>query len=667
MAATTKAPKKRSAPTSSGPAAKKAHLDPSARAAPKKRAKPVVQPESDISDSDAGEDDDEWAESEGGISGGDNKDDEMAVDGAERPPKDPNAARESHKAQRALLDQRRSSKPNSALLADAKLKWALARQKNLSKAERRKHVGALMDVIRGKVQEIVFKHDASRIVQTVVKWGDQATRDAIALELKGRYRELAQNRYSKFLVTKLARLCPSHRLSMILEFKGNVIRLLLHREASRALADIYEVYANGYERALLLRDFYGRETALFSGTFTAGSEEDKVRARKGLRGVLEGLEVDRKKRVLGALKENLESVFNNSEKGSVRHAIVHRALWEYLSEVNELPDAADREKLRREMLEGCQEILAEMVHTKDGSRVVREFLAQGTAKDRKQTIKVIKPYIETMAKDDEAQLVLFTALDVTDDTKLLAKSLLPSITSHASTLHSSSAGRRALLYPLVPRSRKHFTPALTASLGETDAIREITSRKAADVRAAEVRAAASPDLLSWIEKEGATLSRETGGSLAVIEVMLEAEGDKKVAMETLLKPLSSPYPASDATNPHPIDLPHTSRLYKTLLQGGHYSHSANSVEPSPRFSSRAFAEAFVAVVGQERTLEMARGGGAFVVAELLERVRAECEEEVRKTVEGWFGGFEEKDDGSVKGWAVLVGKLRALREASAST
>lgn len=28
----------------------------------------------------------------------------------------------------------------------------------------------------------------------------------------------------------------------------------------------------------------------------------------------------------------------------------------------------------------CQEVLAEMVHTKDGSRVVREFLAQGTAK-----------------------------------------------------------------------------------------------------------------------------------------------------------------------------------------------------------------------------------------------------------------------------------------------
>jgi hypothetical protein len=28
----------------------------------------------------------------------------------------------------------------------------------------------------------------------------------------------------------------------------------------------------------------------------------------------------------------------------------------------------------------CQELLAEMVHTKDGSRSVREFIAQGSAK-----------------------------------------------------------------------------------------------------------------------------------------------------------------------------------------------------------------------------------------------------------------------------------------------
>jgi pumilio family protein 6 len=52
-------------------------------------------------------------------------------------------------------------------------------------------------VIRGHIKDIVFKHDASRIVQTVVKWGGQKERDEVAVELKGKYKELAQNKYAK--------------------------------------------------------------------------------------------------------------------------------------------------------------------------------------------------------------------------------------------------------------------------------------------------------------------------------------------------------------------------------------------------------------------------------------------------------------------------------------
>lgn len=75
--------------------------------------------------------------------------------------------------------------------------WSLARAKTIPTAERQKHIQDLMVVIRGRVKDIVFKHDASRIVQTVVKYGGQKERDEIAAELKGKYKELAQNKYSK--------------------------------------------------------------------------------------------------------------------------------------------------------------------------------------------------------------------------------------------------------------------------------------------------------------------------------------------------------------------------------------------------------------------------------------------------------------------------------------
>jgi pumilio family protein 6 len=76
---------------------------------------------------------------------------------------------------------------------------------------------------------------------------------------------------------------------------------------------------------------------------------------------------------------------------------VHRALWELLSAVDAIEEESEQNKLRREIFErsvvgyicvvqrsncyaSCQDVLAEMVHTKDGSRTVREFIAEGTAK-----------------------------------------------------------------------------------------------------------------------------------------------------------------------------------------------------------------------------------------------------------------------------------------------
>ncbi|KDR73166.1 hypothetical protein GALMADRAFT_251738 [Galerina marginata CBS 339.88] len=662
MAASNKTSKKRTAPTQAGPKAKKSHLE--STKPDKKRSRPITQPIPDKekeSESESEAEDAILDEEQVDEAAEDYEVDEQKMEVDSKPdqrPKDPNAARESHKVQKALQEQRRAAKPHSTLLVDAKKVWSLARQKNIPTSERQKHVRALMDVIRGRVNDIVFKHDASRIVQTAVKYGAQKERDEIAVELKGKYRDLAQNKYSKFLVTKLIKLCPTHRTSILLEFQSHILRMLLHRDASSVLADAFELYANAYERTILLREFYGKEASMF--TLTTGSEDEKERAKKGLTGVLEGADNERRRRILGSVKDNLVTIFNNSDKGAVTHAVVHRALWEYLTAINTVPEEADQEKMRREIFDSCQELLAEIVHTKDGSRVVRQFIAQGTAKDRKQILKILKPHIERMCLDDEAQLVLFTALDVIDDTKLLAKSLISSITASAQKLHSSPQGRRSLLYLILPRSRRHFTPAMIVSLSETDEIRSRTSKKSTTSREEEVRRAASEDLIRWVEESGENLIREPAGCLVVAEVMLYAEGDKAGAVQVLLKTLASPA----ITVPHPIDLPPTSRMYKSLLQGGHYNHSSNTIErvPAASWDSSSFAEQFLKVVGREPTLAMCLGDGAFVVAELCEAlIRGEAADG-RRTLKDWFGSdvLKQIESSEAKGKKVLLEKLSLL-------
>jgi pumilio family protein 6 len=133
-------------------------------------------------------------------------------------------------------------------------------------------------------------------------------------------------------------------------------------------------------------------------------------------------------------------------------------------------------------------------------------------------------------------------------------------------------------------------------------------------------------------------------------------------MEALLKPVSAAYPSTDQSNPHPIDLSHTSRVYKSLLQGGHFIHSTQTITRSSAFSPLAFASTFVRAVGREITLAMSKGNGAFVVAELCERLKEEGTEEARKAVKEWFRpeDIREIELGKGKGSAVLLEKIQSL-------
>ena len=150
-----------------------------------------------------------------------------------------------------------------------------------------------------------------------------------------------------------------------------------------------------------------------------------------------------------------------------------------------------------------------------------------------------------MCLDDEAQLVLFTAIDVIEcvkmawvclcnvlsdlpcsDTKLVQKSIVAQMTESAPALVSTPQGRRALFYLLIPRTRRHFTPAQISTLAETDEARAATSKKDPEVRVSEIRQSSSEALLAWIADKGEAISREPAGSLVVAEIMFYAEGGR---------------------------------------------------------------------------------------------------------------------------------------------
>jgi len=288
------------------------------------------------------------------------------------------------------------------------------------------------------------------------------------------------------------------------------------------------------------------------------------------------------------------------------------------------------------------------------------------------------------------------------DTKLIQKSLLIPLLSSSSdirTILSTPTGRRTILYLLVPRSTRHFTPALIRSISETDKTRDEVgeSKKDVEVRRKEIAEGAAGELVSFIEesltsKEEKGLEVVTGPALSLVttEIMLYAEATmqtKQGAIRALCEALvSEPYPSSSST--HPVDLPHTSRLYKTLLQGGHYSHHVKAVEKVPRrvWDRRVFGCELVEASETPILVEMCtkgERGGAFVVAELIGallddddqskeemEVGKDGEEELKNRVKAARSKLKESFEpkkigeeitkGEGKGWKVLLEKVGML-------
>jgi pumilio family protein 6 len=128
--------------------------------------------------------------------------------------------------------------------------------------------------------------------------------------------------------------------------------------------------------------------------------------------------------------------------------------------------------------------------------------------------------------------------------------------------------------------------------------------------------------------------------------------------------IAAPYPASAISPPHPIDASHVARLYKTLLQGGHYDQSSKSItKPSSSFSPSTFASSFLTAVGRDATVAIAQGNGAFVVAELCRRVSTEGTDEGKSLLRTWFteeGVSKDIRDKEMKGKNVLLESIDTL-------
>lgn len=524
------------------------------------------------------------------------------------------SSKEAHAKQKALAQERKAAKPNADSIARTKKLWEhLRRKSHVPLEERKKLVAELFGIITGNVKEFVFKHDSVRVVQTAIKYANLDQRRMIANELKGEYRGLAESRYAKFLLGKLLVHGDKDIRDIIVpEFYGHIRRLIKHPEASWILDDIYRGAATPSQKAIMLREWYGAEFAIF-----------KDGGKGSISGELKTILNDhpeKRKPTMHALHDLINLLVQKKTTG---FTILHDAMLQYFLNV---PSGSEEMADFLELLKGDEEgdLLKNLAFTKSGARLVCLALSYGTAKDRKQILRVYKNTIEALAGDPNGHQVILAAYDVIDDTVLTSKSIFPELLGKSPEIDESRAqsllnsvidlnARIPFLYPFAGKSKAILRNEDINLLDEIHKIRSTTSKKDPATRRKELLVHLSPPLLTLIAENVEALVQSSFGCQFMTEVLLSATGDREPTQNAIITLTQT----SKLEIKQALDAPFAGRMLKTLVQGGRFNSKTQAVEPAEpplMFHDPLYAS----LEAQGQLLEWAVGGNSFVIVGLLE-------------------------------------------------
>ncbi|KAF7550438.1 hypothetical protein G7Z17_g5711 [Cylindrodendrum hubeiense] len=604
--------KRKSAPSAKGKSdSKKARLDETKpRRAPKEDPVDDSNDASDSEDGGARLEDDDAKKNAKKVSGGFAKTFERSE-----------TSRESHAKQKALALDRKAAKPLADEVQRTKKLWErLRRKSHVPKEERQTLVDELFGIISGRIKDFVLKHDAVRAVQTAIKYSTPEQRKQIARELTGTYVQLAESRYAKFLIGKLLVQNDDEIRDIIIpEFYSRVRKMINHPEASWILDDIYRGAATKEQKAILLREWYGPEFSLRELTKETNPTSD-------LKTILEA-EPSKQGPIMRSLADMINSLVQKKMTG---FTMLHDAMLQYFT--NTQPETEDFNEFV-EMVKGDEggDLLKNMAFTRSGARLVCLLLAYGSSKDRKQIIKTFKDTFLLMSGDVHAHVIILTAYDVIDDTKLTAKTIFPELLGegeeNAQNIVSAANNpfaRTTILYLFEGLAKSLFPSSHSFDVEVLEQVREIrktTSKKDEDARRGELVASLSPQLIAAIETMSAELTATAFGCQFLGDVLLSGTGDKSNALAAIAQTASgdpSQEPVEDElTTPqvHISRTPFGGRMLKSLIQGGKFDKSTGKIVPvDPPLE---FANILYPII-QEFILDWATGPSSFVVVGLLE-------------------------------------------------
>ena len=369
---------------------------------------------------------------------------------------------------------RKSKQKRELMIVKCKQTWEQARVGHLSEKERRPLIDLLMSQITGHIEEVVFKHDASRMVQCCIKYGTPTDIKKIHEELTPRMLDLIKSTYGKYIVLALLNHLKSSRADIFELCKGRVEELLRNKDSAYLIEVIYHSYATPKQKKTMVSEMYCvqvKKSAQYAGMTLIKIIETTPSLKEIVKSHMKKL------------------LFKLVQKGGLGDmTIILRALWEYLS----IFDDAD-------FVEMLQEQVIEFLHHKDGMCIANYIIRKASAKNRKIILKAFKPHLLKVWKEEYGHLVLISAFNCVDDTKMMQKNLITDIAVNVEGLDllNCKYSRRTVSY-LLTHSNKMVPNNYAVMLQEDEKLSLETSKKEPAIRFTELKEACEVEFMKFI-------------------------------------------------------------------------------------------------------------------------------------------------------------------------
>lgn len=164
-----------------------------------------------------------------------------------------------------------------------------------------------LGLINNRYDDMTKKKDGSRILQAIIKHGNEEVREKVVNELIPSFLGLVQDRYGHFLALKIVKYCPAKlRGKLQHAIKDKLNTLILHQFASEVIEQIYLTCPSTDKRDIVI-SFYGSHFLLLKQNIQISLKDLIAEKSKALEGIQEKIEGIATKLI---------------DKGLIRHTIV---------------------------------------------------------------------------------------------------------------------------------------------------------------------------------------------------------------------------------------------------------------------------------------------------------------------------------------------------------